>query len=194
MSLRIALIDNRDSFVYNLLDALGDHDCRVFRNTVPMEAIDAARPELIVLSPGPGHPRAAGNLMDLVARYAGRTPLVGICLGFQAMIEHFGGQVRPCGPVHGQSSALQLIGDPPLFAGLSPQVARYHSLGATDTPGMTPLATVATDIGDVIMAAQAPGMVGLQFHPESLLTPAGPLLLQRILTHLTDPTDPGDLR
>ena len=157
----IALLDNQDSFVYNLVDALAEYDSTVFRNTVSADTVLATEPDLIVLSPGPGYPADAGCMAELIDRAQGRIPILGICLGYQALVEHFGGAVRPCGPVHGASISMALTDagqDSPLFAGMTVDdipgqrgrlvpVARYHSLGATAVPaGMHALAHTATDI------------------------------------------------
>jgi len=194
----IVLVDNHDSFVYNLVDALAGHECTVFRNTVPVAEILAAEPDLIVLSPGPGYPADAGHMMELIDAALGTVPILGICLGFQALIEHHGGTVEPCGPVHGVSVPMTLVGDVhPVFEGLAVDaeipgevgrlvpVARYHSLGCVQAPpGVTSLATTATEIGDVIMAAAMDRAIGLQFHPESVLSPSGPIILNRCVEHL----------
>ena len=196
----IVLLDNQDSFVYNLVDALAGYDTVVYRNTVSADTVLAADPELIVLSPGPGYPADAGCMMEVIERTQGRTPILGICLGYQALIEHFGGRVQPCGPEHGTSVPMRLtqphplfdgltVGGAPVQPGLDVPVARYHSLGATDAPeGIVPLAWTPTQIGDVIMAAETPdGMtVGFQFHPESILTPSGPQLLERCVNRLLE--------
>ena len=194
----IVLLDNQDSFVYNLVDALAGYDTVVYRNTVPADTVLDGSPELIVLSPGPGYPADAGCMMEVIARAQGRIPILGICLGYQALIEHFGGRVEPCGPEHGTSVPMRLTGPHPLFDGLTVggtpgqpgldvPVARYHSLGAVAAPeGIVPLAWTDTEIGEVIMAAEtADGMsVGFQFHPESILTPSGPQLLERCVEQL----------
>ncbi|MBA1835976.1 glutamine amidotransferase-related protein [Corynebacterium wankanglinii] len=194
----IVLLDNQDSFVYNLVDALAGYDTVVYRNTVSADTVLAGDPELIVLSPGPGYPADAGCMMEVIARAQGRIPILGICLGYQALIEHFGGRVEPCGPEHGTSVPMRLTGPHPLFDGLTVggtpgqpgldvPVARYHSLGAVAAPeGIVPLAWTDTEIGEVIMAAEtADGMsVGFQFHPESILTPSGPQLLERCVEQL----------
>lgn len=215
MTARIVLLDNRDSFVYNLVDALStlpEAEFTVFRNTVSADHILAADPDVIILSPGPGYPADAGCMMELIERVQGRIPLLGICLGYQALIEHFGGRVTPCGPVHGISEAMQLTDEGvnhPLFAGLTtdsgPQhggvpgrrvpVARYHSLGTVDIPnGMVALARTPTEIGEVVMAAESTDKmsIGLQFHPESILTPKGPVLLQRCVDQLLVCAKKGD--
>ena len=177
----IVLLDNQDSFVYNLVDAFADYDTVVYRNTVTADTVLNANPDLIVLSPGPGYPADAGCMMEVIERAQGRIPILGICLGFQALMEHFGGRVEPCGPVHGSSQSM-VLND-----GRRVPVARYHSLGATTAPpGITPLAWTGTEIGDVIMAAETDdGMsIGLQFHPESILTPSGPQILYHCVTKL----------
>lgn len=197
----IVLLDNQDSFVYNLVDALAGYDTVVYRNTVSAETVLAADPELIVLSPGPGYPADAGCMMEVIERAQGRIPILGICLGYQALVEHFGGRVEPCGPEHGSSIGMQLTDEGlSLFDGLTTDdipgkpgrevpVARYHSLGATAAPeGIVPLAWTGTQIGPVIMAAETADKmsIGLQFHPESILTPGGPMILNRCVTRLKE--------
>ena len=200
----IVMLDNQDSFVYNLVDVLrdtGDHEMVVYRNTVSADTVLAANPDLIVLSPGPGYPADTGCMMEVIGRAQGRIPILGICLGYQALIEHHGGRVSPCGPEHGTSRPMRLTEAgraSVLFSGLttggtptepsnSVPVARYHSLGATQEPeGMHALAWADTEIGEVIMAAETTDSmaIGLQFHPESILTPAGPIMLERCVTQL----------
>lgn len=200
----VVLIDNQDSFVYNLVDALAGFHTTVFRNTVSLDDVLAAQPDIIVLSPGPGHPTEAGCMMELIQSQLGKTPILGICLGFQALLHHHGGTVEPCGPVHGASVPMTLTPegtrhpvfadlavdrepDNPSYVGTQVPVARYHSLGCTTIPeGMVSLATTATEIGDVIMAAEtSDGMaMGVQFHPESVLTPKGPIMLERFIEQL----------
>ena len=159
----IVLLDNHDSFVYNLVDALAGFDTTVFRNTVAVHDVLHAQPDIIVLSPGPGHPRDAGCMMELIDATLGTTPILGVCLGFQALLEHHGGAVEPCGPVHGKSVPMTLTEAGvmhPVFQGLATDtepdqpghlgtqvpVARYHSLGCTDLPrGMRCLAHTTMD-------------------------------------------------
>ena len=205
MNPHVVLIDNHDSFVYNLVDALAGYNTTVFRNTVPVEEVLAAQPDIIILSPGPGHPRDAGSMMQLIDASLGRIPMLGICLGFQALLDHFGGTVEPCGPVHGSSVPMTLTdagASHPLFQGLTTDsepdnpnyvghlvpVARYHSLGCANVPAqMRSLAETETAIGPVTMAAETlDGMaLGLQFHPESLLTPTGPIMIERCINQLS---------
>lgn len=205
MNPHVVLIDNHDSFVYNLVDALAGYNTTVFRNTVPVEEVLAAQPDIIILSPGPGHPRDAGSMMQLIDASLGRIPILGICLGFQALLDHFGGTVEPCGPVHGSSVPMTLTdagASHPLFQGLTTDsepdnpnyvgrlvpVARYHSLGCANVPAqMRSLAETETAIGPVTMAAETLDSMalGLQFHPESLLTPTGPIMIERCIHQLS---------
>ncbi|MCQ9352780.1 anthranilate synthase component II [Corynebacterium sp. 153RC1] len=196
----VVLVDNQDSFVYNLVDAfaVAGYQCTVFRNTVSVEEILAANPDLICLSPGPGHPLEAGNMMKLIAEVIGKVPILGICLGFQALLEHFGGEVVPCGPVHGttdnmvlEEAGQELFGSLTTDAGLENNfrgtlvpVARYHSLGCVNPPEqLAPMGTCDSAIGRVVMAAKTTDnmAIGLQFHPESVLSPAGPIILDRCI-------------
>lgn len=204
----VVLLDNHDSFVYNLVEAASQtgHDITVFRNTVAVETVLGAQPDLIILSPGPGHPRSAGNMPELIDETIGRIPLLGICLGFQALLEHFGGAVVPCGPEHGRSITMTLTDagvESPVFTdlvvdfdptepdtpGRAIPVARYHSLGCVAVPAdLVPLAITRTEIGDVVMAARTPDRMafGVQYHPESILTPAGPIMLDRFISQLLE--------
>lgn len=201
---RVVVVDNRDSFVYNLVDTLAaTHETVVVRNTVSVDEVFALEPDLIVTSPGPGHPREAGCLMDVIARAdAAQVPLLGICLGFQALLEYHGGTVAACGPVHGVTDDMVLTdagAASPLFAGLADPatgrhvpVARYHSLGTTEMPeGMTALGYCRSEAGPVVMAGESAYAIGLQFHPESLLSPDGPVLLNRCVARLAGGTAPG---
>ncbi len=202
----VVLIDNQDSFVYNLVDALAGFDTTVFRNTVDASTVLDSRPDIVVFSPGPGHPTEAGSMMELVDKARELDiPILGICLGFQALLHHHGGTVEPCGPVHGKSVPMTLTEagtQHPVFAGLAVDkepdnpdyvgtqvpVARYHSLGCTTVPeGMRALATTSTQLGEVVMAAETLDgrAIGVQFHPESVLTPTGPLMLERFIEQLT---------
>lgn len=185
--MKILLIDNRDSFTFNLADScarLGAY-VKVVRNSISAEAA-LARAEregmMIVLSPGPGHPRDAGCCMELIALAKGRVPLIGICLGHQAMVLEAGGEVvRAPEIVHGKTSMMRHDATGP-FEGLPNPLAigRYHSL-CTPTPPAN--FTVHGEIGGMAMAISDGGakQVGLQFHPESILTPMGDRLLANIL-------------
>jgi anthranilate synthase component 2 len=196
--LRVVFVDNFDSFTWNLVDEFARRGVpvEVWRNTTPAPLVlDRARqagPALLVLSPGPGAPRDAGCCLDLVRlAAAARVPLFGVCLGHQAMVEAFGGVVGPAGEVvHGKTSRVRHDGDP-FFAGIpSPfPVGRYHSLAAIRLPDcLVPIARVEpreprADAPDLVMAVRhrtAP-QLGVQFHPESILTPDGGRLIDNLL-------------
>ena len=198
--MNIVLVDNHDSFVYNLVDTLVGlgHTCQVFRNDVSASEVIDAGGDVTVLSPGPGHPRDAGCLMEVIANAYGRVPILGVCLGFQALLLHEGISVRPCGPVHGKTDGMFVSRETPdIFDGLTDPdglvpVARYHSLGipVADLPeNIHSLGECDSELGPVAMAASFPTggehAFGVQFHPESILTPQGPIILNRILTLLT---------
>ncbi len=184
----ILLIDNYDSFTFNLVHFLGDLGvrCTVRRNdALTVEDALALAPEAIVLSPGPCTPAEAGICLDLIAAAAGRIPLLGVCLGHQAIGQAFGGQVvRGDKPMHGKLSAVRHDGTD-LFAGLpSPfQATRYHSLVVE--PGTLPDALVPTAWTEdgVIMGLRhrALPLFGVQFHPESIASEHGHEMLANFL-------------
>ena len=208
---RVVLLDNRDSFVYNLVDqfaTLGSQ-IQVYRNNVPASRVltalepteaecEAARRPVLCLSPGPGHPATSGCLMELIATALEQAiPTLGICLGFQALVEACGGRIAPVGPVHGRSDRVEVTEagrtDPAftVLAGGPLDVARYHSLGTRTLPeALVSLARTAQvdddGTGGIVMAARHRSVpaVGLQFHPESILTPQGPALLKAITADL----------
>lgn len=208
--MRVVLLDNRDSFVYNLVDQFASlgAEIEVYRNNAPVQTVLQAleptaqeqaagmRP-VLCLSPGPGHPSAAGCLMELVLSAIERQiPTLGICLGFQAIIEAVGGVVEPVGPVHGRSVRVivtQAGREDPAFVplhGAPLDVARYHSLGTRWLPeGMICLAHSHDMIGMASRHKQLP-LVGLQFHPESVLTPHGPEILRGLITDLSQGQTP----
>lgn len=185
MPSKIVLLDNFDSFTYNLVDqfrADGFH-VTVYRNSVPARVIAEKLnhdESILVLSPGPGHPSEAGCMPELVGNVLGRIPVIGICLGHQAIINAYGGEVGNANEVfHGKHSLIQHSGKK-MFAGLpSPlQVARYHSLAGTRIPAE--LEVIAT-MNETVMAVanQRDRVCGFQFHPESIMTPQGSILLQK---------------
>lgn len=195
----IICLDNQDSFTYNLVDELAQlgPQLEVYRNTVSTQVIlqrlaecASQGPVLLCLSPGPGHPQDAGCLQELVRAAAGRYPILGICLGFQALVEHLGGQVDRCHEVvHGKTSALEFNADHPIFAQLGTHlpVARYHSLQAVRMPPqVTELARLSTPGGLIPMAFIEPEqrLAGFQFHPESIMTTAGSALLAQTVNYL----------
>ncbi len=177
----IVLIDNYDSFSYNLYQLLGavGAELEVVRNDVlSVDELAAMRPEGVVLSPGPGRPADAGICEELVQKLSGKLPILGVCLGHQAICEAFGGEVTYATQVmHGKSSQVTLASDCALFAGIdSPtQVARYHSLAARAEALPSCLRVTATaEDGEVMAVSHVEHPTfGVQFHPESILTPAG---------------------
>ena len=183
------LVDNYDSFSYNLYQLIGslDPDIRVVRNDelTPEQIIDL-NPERIVISPGPGKPEDAGICVDLIRKAAGRIPILGVCLGHQAICVAYGATVTYAEKLmHGKSSEVSLDNESPLFRGMGSKtiVARYHSL-AVD-PKTIPSClkvTSVTDSGDV-MAVEDPEkkVFGLQFHPESVLTPEGRTIIANFM-------------
>ncbi len=184
----ILVLDNYDSFTYNLvqlLQQLGE-TTRVVRNDqAGVEEVRGWRPDAIVISPGPGTPDDAGISVELVRALGGRIPILGVCLGHQAIGVAYGGRVvRADRVMHGKVSSIHHRGDG-LFAGLpDPFTAtRYHSL-VVDAERLPPeLAVTATADGDVIMAVRhrTHPSFGVQFHPESILTVEGPALMRNFL-------------
>lgn len=187
--MRILLIDNRDSFTFNLAEACraAGAEVEVVRNSIAAElAIERAERfgALLMLSPGPGRPDEAGCCMELIELAAGRVPLIGICLGHQAIVEAAGGDVvRAHEPCHGKSSSVDHDGDGP-FVGLPTpmRVGRYHSLCTplNDVPAGLRVHAVLDGMA-MAVSDEARGQFGLQFHPESILTPLGDRLLAAIL-------------
>jgi anthranilate synthase/aminodeoxychorismate synthase-like glutamine amidotransferase len=182
----ILLIDNLDSFSFNLVEAferLG-RKVHVLRNSVdPAEAFTMAQENraLVVLSPGPGGPEDAGCCLDLIALALGRVPLLGVCLGHQAIVHQAGGAVtRAPEPVHGKACRLDHDGAGP-FAGLDGpiHVGRYHSLCTRDVPARFRVHAAIDGMAMAISDAKAL-QTGLQFHPESILTSGGDRILANI--------------
>ncbi len=188
MSPRLLLIDNYDSFTYNLVQAflvLGA-DVRVHRNdAITVSEALALAPSHLCISPGPGTPYDAGVSMDMIRAFAGRVPVLGVCLGHQSIVEVFGGKVvRAQRLMHGKTSTITHDGRT-VFAGLTQhcEVGRYHSLIAAPErmPGELEVSAVTPE--SEIMAARHRTLTveGVQFHPESILTPEGPRLLENFL-------------
>jgi para-aminobenzoate synthetase component 2 len=186
----ILLIDNHDSFTWNLAQLFGalGAEARVFRNdSITVEAAAALDPSLLVISPGPGTPEAAGVSRDMIRRFAGDIPVLGVCLGHQCIAEVFGGRVvRAARLMHGKTSAVHHDGRT-IFRGLeSPfEAMRYHSL-TVDAGGLPASLEVSarTAEGEIMglrrTGAGAP-LEGVQFHPESILTAEGAALIRNFL-------------
>jgi anthranilate synthase component 2 len=185
----LLLIDNYDSFTWNLAHRFGElgTPATVIRNDVrTLEEIEAMKPTRIVISPGPGRPESAGVSIDVLKRFAGRVPLLGVCLGHQAMGVAFGGKVIRGGtPMHGKVSQVAHDGKF-LFAGLTSPIeaGRYHSLviDPSATPdGFVTTAWVESDSTIMGIRHTDKPIFGVQFHPESVLTSTGHRILQNFL-------------
>ena len=185
---RLLLIDNYDSFTYNLVQAflvLGA-DVLVHRNdAISIEAARSLAPTHVCISPGPGTPHDAGVSMDMIRAFAGRVPVLGVCLGHQSLVEVFGGDVVRAGRLmHGKVSMVEHDGRE-LYAGLPQPFAagRYHSLIAKpETLPAVLEVTARTAEGEIMGVRHREHVVeGVQFHPESILTPDGPRLLGHFL-------------
>ncbi len=184
----IVMIDNYDSFTYNLVQYLGElgADVRVFRNDrVTVDEIEALSPERIVISPGPCDPSQAGVSKEVITAFAGRLPILGVCLGHQSIGEVYGGKViRAERLMHGKTSMIR-HDNKGVFAGLpNPfEATRYHSLivDQDDLPDEL-IATAWTEEGELMGVRHKHHAVeGVQFHPESILTRVGHDLLQNFL-------------
>jgi anthranilate synthase/aminodeoxychorismate synthase-like glutamine amidotransferase len=191
MGSRVVLIDNYDSFVYNLVQELGELGAEpvVFRNdAVDMDGIRAAAPDAIVISPGPGRPESAGISMDVISTFAGKIPILGVCLGHQCIGEVYGARtVSAPTLMHGKTSQIHHDATG-VFASLpDPFVAtRYHSLVVEPTSVPDVLEVTASTSDGVVMGLRHRTLAveGVQFHPESILTPCGPTLLKNFLGQL----------
>jgi len=188
MTPRLLLIDNYDSFTYNLVQAflLLGAEVEVFRNDAITTAGALARkPSHVVISPGPGTPRDAGVSMDMIRAFAGLVPILGVCLGHQSLVEVFGGNVVRAGRLmHGKVSPVQ-HDERGVFAGLPQplQAGRYHSLIAEPRSMPEVLEVSARTAEGEIMGVRHRhyAIEGVQFHPESVLTPDGPALMSNFL-------------
>jgi len=183
----LLVIDNYDSFTYNLVhlfEELGA-DVRVFRNdAITVEDAEALQPTHLLISPGPGRPADAGVSIELIRRLGPRVPTLGVCLGHQAIVEAFGGEVGQAKALlHGKASQVEHDGRG-VFAGLPQglEAGRYHSLAATVVPDELEVSARTHD-GEVMgVRHRTLPVEGVQFHPESVLTPLGPELGRNFLT------------
>ncbi|HUZ88892.1 MAG TPA: aminodeoxychorismate/anthranilate synthase component II [Candidatus Acidoferrales bacterium] len=185
MRRRVAVIDNYDSFTYNLVQYLMElgADPRVYRND-EVEISTLSRFEALVISPGPGTPSCAGISIRAIQELTGRLPVLGVCLGHQAIGEAFGGRVVRHPPVHGKTASIEHDGGPPYQGLPSPfEATRYHSLVVERKSLPAPLEISAWSADGLVMGLRhrsAPTF-GVQFHPESILTPEGRRLLANFL-------------
>jgi anthranilate synthase/aminodeoxychorismate synthase-like glutamine amidotransferase len=183
----LLMIDNYDSFTYNLVHLFQElgAEVAVYRNdAITVDEAEALEPEHLVISPGPGRPEDAGVSVELIRRLGPRVPTLGVCLGHQAIVEAFGGEVGQAQALlHGKSSPVEHDGRG-VFAGLpaSFEAGRYHSLAATRVPDDLEV-TARTPDGEVMgVRHRALPIEGVQFHPESVLTPLGPQLARNFLS------------
>jgi len=185
---RVLLIDNYDSFTYNLVQAflvLGAQ-VEVYRNDrLTVAAAVELTPTHLVISPGPGRPESAGVSLDMIGRFSGQIPVLGVCLGHQSLVQHCGGEVVAARRLmHGKTSVIRHTGEG-LFAGLPQpcEVGRYHSLAVAPDSLPAVLEVTARTDDDEIMGVRhrEHPTVGVQFHPESVLTPDGDRLLANFL-------------
>lgn len=185
----ILLIDNYDSFSYNLFQLVGElnSDISVYRNDkITIEEIENLNPEAIILSPGPGKPENAGICIDIVKEFHDRIPILGVCLGHQSICAAFGGRISYAKRLmHGKSSKISLDYDF-IFKGLPTEISvgRYHSLSlAEDTlPSCLEIISKSRDDGEVMAVKHKDfNVYGLQFHPESILTPDGLTIIENFL-------------
>jgi anthranilate synthase component 2 len=189
----ILLIDNYDSFSFNLYQLIGaiNPGIKVIRNDeLSLAEIVVLRPSHIVISPGPGRPADAGICESAIASFAGKIPILGVCLGHQGICEVFGATVTYAKHLmHGKASRISLDTSCPVFAGLPPVItgARYHSLAAlAETIPDTLVVTARSDDGEIMGVRHRDYAVyGVQFHPESILTPEGKHIVENFLEQKT---------
>lgn len=193
----ILFIDNVDSFTYNLVDQLRNskHCVTVYRNTIPadviIEKLSQMQNPILMLSPGPGTPSEAGCMPELLERLKGKLPIIGICLGHQAIVESYGGSIVPAGDIlHGKASLIE-HDEQAMFKGLPNPlpVARYHSLKGENIPNTL---TINALCNNIVMAVRNDHdqVCGFQFHPESILTTQGVKLLEQTIEWALNPPQP----
>ncbi|KZX14809.1 aminodeoxychorismate/anthranilate synthase component 2 [Methanobrevibacter cuticularis] len=185
----ILLVDNYDSFSYNLYQIIGEvnSEIKVIRNDeLTINEIERLNPDHIVISPGPGRPKNAGISIDIVKNFYDKIPILGVCLGHQSIYEAFGGKVDHSKTlVHGKTSIIRLNNEHPLFSKMKTEISagRYHSLSAIEETLPSNLEIIATSDDGEIMAIsnKEHPIYGLQFHPESILTPEGNKIIENFL-------------
>ena len=187
--MKIIMIDNFDSFTHNLVDEFEKRNCKVhvYRNNIGLKnfekIIKKIKPKLIVISPGPGTPKDAGISIDAIKKYAGKIPIFGVCLGHQSIIEAFNGIVdRAPEVLHGKPSKIT-HDKKTIYKNLNNplQVGRYHSLAGLKIPDI--LEVSAKSDSNVVMGVRHKKyfVEGVQFHPESILTPEGGIIIENLL-------------
>lgn len=186
----ILLIDNYDSFTYNLVQLAGsiNEDIKVIRNDeMTGKEIKNLKPSHIIISPGPGYPKDAGVCEEVIQKMKGIVPILGVCLGHQAICEIFGAKIGLAKQLmHGKQSVIHIANGSRVFKGMAPMIsaARYHSLIAKRDTMPDELLVIAEDDAGEVMAIKHRDyeIYGLQFHPESILTPQGELIMKNFLS------------
>lgn len=189
----ILVIDNYDSFVYNLYQFIAEtgQEVRIVRNDeMTSEEVMEMRPDAVVISPGPGKPGDAGICVELIQRAEGRIPILGVCLGHQAIAEAYGAEVVHAGKLmHGKTSVLRDVQDSVLFRDIPGpiQVARYHSLAVREETLPEEIwVTARAEDGEVMaMEHRRYDVYGVQFHPESVMTPQGYKMIENFIRSVT---------
>jgi anthranilate synthase/aminodeoxychorismate synthase-like glutamine amidotransferase len=185
---KVLFIDNFDSFTYNLVDDFCKRNCiaKVYRADTPLETLkkiaEDFKPDLLVISPGPGTPAKAGVTLEAIGYFKDILPIFGVCLGHQAIVEYFGGTVSHAPKVmHGKASKVT-HNEKGIFEGVENplQAGRYHSLCAVKVPDCLDVTAQYEDIVMGVQHKQKP-IFGVQFHPESILTPTGGKIIQNLL-------------
>ena len=191
-STRVLFIDNFDSFTYNLVEYVSQHDeteVEVLRNTATLEEIREVDPDAIIISPGPGHPkndRDVGVTLEVLREISTEVPTLGVCLGLEAAVYAYGGEVgRAPDPIHGKASAVDHDGEG-VFAGLEQgfQAGRYHSLVATEVPDCFDVTATAEHGEETLVMGvrhEEYPIEAVQFHPESVLTAVGHDVIENFL-------------
>ena len=185
---KVLFIDNFDSFTYNLVDEFGKRNCdtKVYRADTPLdELVKVAadfKPDLLLISPGPGNPDSAGVTLDAIDHFKDKLPIFGVCLGHQSIIQYFGGKISHAPAVmHGKPSRITHSAKG-IFEGLENplQAGRYHSLCAVTLPDCL---EQTADFDGIVMGIQHKTLPihGVQFHPESILTPTGGKIIENII-------------
>ena len=185
----IVLIDNYDSFSYNLYQLIGsvEPNIRVIRNDeCTIEEIEKMKPEALILSPGPGRPENAGICIPAIRYFAGKIPILGVCLGHQSICQAFGGEITYAKELmHGKKKEIRKVGESRLFEGLGEAfpAARYHSLAAVrDELPDTLRVTAEAEDGEIMAVEHTEYPIyGVQFHPESVMTPDGKVMVQNFI-------------
>ena len=186
---KVLFIDNFDSFTYNLVDDFCKRNCqaRVYRADTELEELKHVAnefdPDLLVISPGPGTPDSAGVSLEAVGYFKDKLPILGVCLGHQVIVQYFGGEIGHAPePMHGKPSRVTHNGEG-IFAGIENplQAGRYHSLVAAEVPDCL---EKTADFEGIVMGVRHKELpvFGVQFHPESILTPAGGKIIENILS------------